>query len=231
MNLLPAILLALSSNLDNIGVGASYGIRRISLPLFSNLIVAIVSTAGTIISMCMGDLVAKYIPLHVANIIGSSIIAGTGAWVILQSWVSPNDASTTRSASMQISASASLKNENLPSRAKKILELHIKSLGIFIQILREPWTADMDFSRKIEGKEALLLAFALTINNLASGFGGGIVGINIPFTATMVFVFSLITLAYSVKFGHQYLSRWLGKWASIIAGLILIAIGIYEFFS
>ncbi|OAT86394.1 manganese efflux pump [Desulfotomaculum copahuensis] len=229
MKLLPAILLAISSNLDNTGIGTSYGIRRIGLPFRSNLIVAIITTAGTILSMCMGSLVARYIPAHLAVLTGSSIIAGAGAWVILQSWREPDGPGAPVSAKKP--APRPQEDENLPSRAKKLVEFHIKSLGLFIQILREPWTADMDLSRKIEGREAFLLAIALTINNLAGGFGGGIVGIDIPLTAAMVFVFSLLTLAGSVRFGHQCLSRWLGRWAGLIAGLILIAVGLYEFFS
>ncbi|MGB9825070.1 MAG: manganese efflux pump, partial [Desulfofundulus sp.] len=188
-------------------------------------IVAIVSTTGTIVSMCMGSLVAKYIQAHLANIIGSSIIVGVGAWIILQSWINPSD-NTAEPVCQETSGSAAPQ-----SGAEKILEFHIKSLGIFVRILREPWRADVDFSKEIDGKEAFLLALALTINNLASGFGGGIVGINIPFTAVMVFVFSLLTLACSVKFGHKYLSRWLGKWAGVVSGLILIFVGVYEFFS
>ncbi|MQL53324.1 sporulation membrane protein YtaF [Desulfofundulus thermobenzoicus] len=229
MNLFSAFFLALSSNLDNIGIGASYGIRRIDLPFWSNLIVAIVTTIGTIISMCIGNVAANYISSHPAKIIGSSIIAGAGVWVILQSWIAPNKVESAPQVLKEMSSPfAPLKNEML--RAKTILALQIKSLGIIIQILKEPWVADMDLSRKIEGKEAFLLAFALMINNLASGFGGGMVGINIPLTAGMTFVLSLFTLAISVKFGHQYLSRWLGKYASLVAGIILIAVGIYEFF-
>ncbi|MGB9803343.1 hypothetical protein, partial [Desulfofundulus sp.] len=176
MKFLSAFLLALSSNLDNIGIGTSYGIRRIGLPFRSNLIVALVSTTGTIVSMCMGSLVAKYIQAYLANIIGSSIIVGVGAWIILQSWINPSD-NTAEPVCQETSGSAAPQ-----SGAEKILEFHIKSLGIFVRILREPWRADVDFSKEIDGKEAFLLALALTINNLASGFGGGIVGINIPFT-------------------------------------------------
>ncbi|MGO0121858.1 hypothetical protein ACTLLP_01265 [Desulfothermobacter acidiphilus] len=60
-------------------------------------------------------------------------------------------------------------------------------------------------------------------------FGGGLIGINVEFTAIMVFILSLLSIAYSVSFGHHYLARWLGRYAGVVSGLILIAIGFYEF--
>jgi len=212
---LSSFLLSLSSNLDNIGIGVSYGIRRIAIPFLSNLIVALVTTVGTFLSMSLGDLLARHIPDRLASGTGSGLIIAAGIWVLLQTWIKPNGTSTPPPPVLQ--------------ETKKVFELRIRSLGLLIRILREPGGVDMDCSGRIEGREALVLALALTVNNLAGGFGGGMVGISIPLTTALVFVLSLLTLAYGVKFGHLYLSRWLGKWASLAAGLILIAVGVYEF--
>ncbi|MGO0121856.1 manganese efflux pump [Desulfothermobacter acidiphilus] len=161
MFFLPAFLLALSSNLDNVGVGISYGIRRIGIPFSSNLIIALVSTAGTVVSMCLGSEVARYVPVLLANLIGSGILVAVGVWVIRESW---------REVGGVDEDSPALADP--PAKANKLLEWRIRSLGLLVQILREPSLADQDDSRRIEGREALLLALALTINNLAGGFGG-----------------------------------------------------------
>jgi len=213
---LSCFLLALSSNLDNIGIGVSYGIRRIAIPLFSNLVVALVTTAGTLLAMSLGDLLARHIPAGLAAGAGSAVIAAAGVWVMLQTWIKPNGTCT------PVASPA--------PEPRKVFELRIRSLGLLIRILREPVGVDADCSGRIEGREALLLALALTVNNLAGGFGAGMVGIDIPLTAGLVFVLSLLTLAWGVKFGHLYLSRWLGRWASLVAGLILVAVAAYEFF-
>ena len=216
MFFLSCFLLALSSNLDNIGIGVSYGIRRIAIPFSSNLIVAVVTTLGTICAMSLGDLVARHIPPEIAAGAGSAVIAAAGVWVMLQTWIKPNGACAQAAPPVR--------------ETTKVFELRIRSLGLLIRILREPVGVDADCSGRIEGREALLLALALTVNNLAGGFGGGMVGISIPLTAGLVFLLSLLTLAYGVKFGHLYLSRWLGRWASLVAGLILVAVAVYEFF-
>lgn len=215
MILLSSFLLALSSNLDNMGIGVSYGIRRISIPFLSNLIVAMVTTTGTYIAMSLGDILTSYIPAQLASGMGSGIIVTAGIWVMLQTWIKPNGTAVLASSMTE---------------PKKICEMRIRSLRLLIRILHEPDGVDMDCSGQIEGREALLLAMALTVNNLAGGFGGGMVGISIPLTCALVFILSLLTLAYGVKFGHLYFSRWLSRWASLVAGLILILVGIYEFF-
>lgn len=40
-------MLAISCNLDNVGVGLAYGARGIGIPLASNLLIALVTAAGT----------------------------------------------------------------------------------------------------------------------------------------------------------------------------------------
>ena len=46
-HLLTILLLALSCNLDNVGVGIAYGARGIGIPLASNLLIALITAAGT----------------------------------------------------------------------------------------------------------------------------------------------------------------------------------------
>ncbi len=46
LHLLTILLLSFSSNLDNVGVGVSYGIRKINIPFTSNLLIAVVTRGG-----------------------------------------------------------------------------------------------------------------------------------------------------------------------------------------
>ncbi len=46
LHLATILLLSLSSNLDNIGVGVSYGIRKVNIPFTSNLLIAVVTRGG-----------------------------------------------------------------------------------------------------------------------------------------------------------------------------------------
>jgi putative Mn2+ efflux pump MntP len=59
---LTAFLIALSCNLDNVGVGISYGTRKIRLPLATNLYIALLTSAGTYAAMVLGEQVFKFFP-------------------------------------------------------------------------------------------------------------------------------------------------------------------------
>ncbi len=82
--IVPIFSLALSSNLDNVGVGTSYGARRISIPFNSNLLIAFVTTTGTFLSMAVGTEIAGFTNLNIANALGALMIGGSGVWVFIR---------------------------------------------------------------------------------------------------------------------------------------------------
>lgn len=59
---------------------------------------------------------------------------------------------------------------------KTLLNLEVRSLGIVIHILRKPMSADIDKSGVINGIEAVLLGFALSIDAFGAGIGAAILG-------------------------------------------------------
>ena len=79
-----AFLIALSCNLDNVGVGISYGTRRIRLPLATNLNIALVTSAGTYVAMVLGQQVFLFFSPASGAILGGGILVAMGAWVMGQ---------------------------------------------------------------------------------------------------------------------------------------------------
>ena len=49
------LLMAISCNLDNLGIGIAYGTRRVSIPFTSNLLIAVITTIGTFLSVILGQ--------------------------------------------------------------------------------------------------------------------------------------------------------------------------------
>ncbi len=84
LHILTIFLLALSSNLDNIGVGTSYGARGINIPFSSNLLIAVITSAGTFVSMAIGNGISTVINPDFANAVGALLIGSTGVWVFIQ---------------------------------------------------------------------------------------------------------------------------------------------------
>ena len=92
-------------------------------------------------------------------------------------------------------------------------------------ILRDPEKADFDGSKTISFSEAIVLGIALSIN-IAGGFDAGITNLNLWLTATISGVFSFICISGFAYVGKRFLAEYLGKWATVIAGVLLILIGI-----
>ena len=51
------------------------------------------------------------------------------------------------------------------------------------------------------------------------------------FLTIFTFIFSLLTITFGYIFGDSYLSKILGKYASMVSGLIIIILGLYEIYS
>lgn len=80
--LLTILLLALSCNLDNVGVGIAYGARGVGIPLASNLLIALVTAAGTGLCIVFGRQIFHVLPGEVGVIVGAVLLIGMGVWVI-----------------------------------------------------------------------------------------------------------------------------------------------------
>jgi putative sporulation protein YtaF len=205
-DLLPILLLAISSNGDNVAVGVAYGLGRIGVPLSSNLLIAAVTGAGTLASVWLGQAIACTLDARLASVVGGLVIIAIGGWVVVQA---------TRSR---------LRGQH----ARKVQENRVGALGRLIQVLNNPVSADRDFSRRIEVKESWMLAVALSLNNAANGVAAGMLRMNPVFTTLFVMVFSVLTLSAGLAVGYQAGKRWLGSLSGILSGLLLVALGLYE---
>lgn len=215
MHLLAILGLGISSNLDTLGVGLAYGCRKMRLPFLSNLICALIPSIGTYIMMMLGEAVRYIVSAPSANILGAVILMAAGALMIIQSYrrrqlVEPR----------LTTGQGGVWQAEEPSESRSI-----KNFG---QLLENPVRADSDFSGSIDLREAMVLALALTLNNLSCGFAAGLIGLNVFLTPGAALVISLIFFAAGIKIGYRFISRWFGDKSDLAAGLLLILIGLYE---
>ena len=84
MHILSSLLFAFSANIDNFVVGLSYGIKKIKIGLVSNLLIALISMTGTILSMLAGKVILRFVPENMSNSIGSIMLILIGSWTIVK---------------------------------------------------------------------------------------------------------------------------------------------------
>lgn len=115
-----------------------------------------------------------------------------------------------------------------------ILEPHFKKEpsskndeNIF-DILNNPEDADRDNSKDIDFKEATVLGIALSINNVGGGLSAGMIGLNSFFVGFLSAAISFLAL-WLGNYITQFFNRFnLGKQANVLAGILLIIIGIKQ---
>jgi putative sporulation protein YtaF len=99
------------------------------------------------------------------------------------------------------------------------------SLG---RVLLNPEHADMDNSKHIDFKEATLLGIALSINNVGGGLSAGMIGLNSFWVGLLSAALSFLAL-WAGNYVADLFIKWnISKKAGVVAGLLLIAIGIEQ---
>ncbi len=206
MHLLSTLLFGLSANLDNLGIGVSFGIQRIRIPFFSNFFIALLSGVVAYVSVFAGQALSHFIGW--ASILGSLILIAIGVWVGLHKPPS---------------------HEDLPHAvpATKMYTVSFEPYPLVFQVIKSPSKADLDANGFISMKESVALGLSLSLNCIATGLGAGLVGLA-PFpVALSVILFSMLTISIGYIMGWKAMGRF-HNWSQVLAGLLLIAIGIYE---
>ncbi|MBP0979187.1 MAG: manganese efflux pump [Oscillospiraceae bacterium] len=199
--LISAFLLSLSSCLDNIVVGIAYGMKKTKINFIYNLLIAIITSCGTLISMLSGRLIATIIPVSVAQGLGAAMIIIIGIYFILEYFIKKN------------------RDNNLDNE----LDI-IKSQNNCCEIKQN------NCEKSISLKETIMLAFALTINNLGIGISASLAGVSIIATVILTFIISILTIILGISMGYNVIGRLFGKFASLVSGILMIILGIIEFF-
>lgn len=197
---LSIILFSLSANLDNFVIGSAYGIKKIKINLITIFTVSFISTFITYLSMVFGSIIIKFIPSNLANLIGSITIISLGLYFSVASI-----------------------NQLMNPKLKK--EIALKDLNTMIAFAKQ---SDRNCSGDICFKESIYISLALSINNIAAGIAAYMAGIIVYLALICIFTFSVLNLTGGYLLGNKYLGKFLGKYAPLLAGLLLIIFGILE---
>ncbi len=201
--LLTIILLALSVSIDSFGIGITYGLRKTSLSTPAKFILFFVSLLFVGISVAFGYFLISILPANVIKIISVILLVFMGFLIIYE---------------------AMNTNEKKEYKSHKIF---LKSLGITIQIIRNPISSDLNNSKIIEKNEALYLAFALSLDSICVGITSSSFGMYSLLFPILVPLFQFIFLNAGIVLGKRLVSynTSLKKW-NILSGVLLIVIGI-----
>ena len=78
------LLLAISSSIDSLGIGITYGLRKTKLSKLDKIILFIVSIIVTIFSGFIGLILKNFLSNNVCEFIGSAVLLCMGIFIIIQ---------------------------------------------------------------------------------------------------------------------------------------------------
>ncbi|MDQ8738272.1 MntP/YtaF family protein [Paenibacillus sp. LHD-38] len=229
------LVLAFAVSLDGFGVGVTYGLRRIRIPLLSVLIIACCSGLIIYLSMQVGGWLTGFLSEFVARLIGACVLMLIGGWALLQLRRGKrNDEangaaeSSGRESVVGAADGSARTHAGEIASAALVVMVELKRLGLVIQILRTPQAADVDKSGTISASEAVMLGVALSLDAFGAGLGAALIGLPSLLTALMIAAASAIFLVGGIRFGFRF-SSWRGmQTLSLLPGILLIMMGIMK---
>lgn len=199
---------ALSSSIDNFGVGITYGIRQIRVKFFANFIIAAIAFLFSETGILCGKYISKVFPGTLSNIIGAVFIFVIGLRIVLLT---------------------------IPRKKQKELEKipKDKSAANLSGYLSSPEKADFNQSGNIGFIEAIVLGIAVSMNALTNGLGAGLLGVSPLAISISAAIFSFFSIWLGVKLGNKVANIKIGPWtvgqfSTALSGLILVLIALHN---
>lgn len=188
MDIFPAILFAVSSNIDSLILGISLGMRNVNLNVASNVIISFVTLIFTVISMYAGKFLSYYLPEKTALLVGSVTLIMIGIYYIQKYFL---------------------------KRSGELLYISDESGGE---------------RRFLTTKQAAMMGFMLSVNNLGLGIGSGIGGLNLLLGSAFSLVIGFLFLNSANILGRGLILKVFGEFGELISGIIIVILGIYQSF-
>lgn len=212
--LINSLILALSSSIDSLGIGITYGIKNTKISCLAKIVLFTISFLISILSVWFGDFLKNIFSDFATKLIGNLILIGMGLFICIQAF--------------REDKTVSHYHDNYE---EKIYSFFIDFLGITIKIIKNPTSSDLDSSNTIDAKEALFLGFALSLDCFCIGIGGSILGISSFLFPMFISIFQLAFLSIGNILGkklHQFSHLPNNVW-SVLSGMLLIFIGVLRF--
>lgn len=208
-----SLLLAVSSSIDSLGIGITYGVKNTRISNQAKIILFLLSFCISLVSIWFGDVLKSLFSESVTSLIGSFILIFIGFFVCFQAV-----------------KKSSISNSNFDYNEDKPYKSFVNFLGITTNIIKNPIDSDLDKSNTIDSKESLFLGLALSLDCFSIGIGGGMLGISFAWFPIFISFFQLVFFSFGNVLGKR-LSRFASlpsnAW-SFISGLLIIFIGLFK---
>ena len=221
MNLLPPLLFGISASLDALLVGISYGMRGIYIKFWQNLVISLITLAGTCFSIILGNRLVHVLPDFLWSILGSLVLIAFGLYYMgkyvslkLQRTHALLCSDDTLCLGNSLCTKDSLRSDDV---------LHSDD------VLRST-----DFLHSDATSPSLtaicILGCGLSANNVGIGLSASVTGLTVWSALPVTLFFSMAFLFLGNRLGKSPLLQLVGDYADLLSGLLLVGLGVLELF-
>lgn len=185
--MLEIFLLVLALSLDAFVVSFAYGTDHIKIPVGSSQVISILCTLMLGASLFIGSLLQSYLPASLTKTFCFGILFFFGIIKLfdglLKGWIRQHT-----------------------SFSKKV-QFTWCNLHFIFRIYADPAVADQDLSKTLSAKEAVALAFALSLDGLAVGVGIGMMEVHFFMTMLLSFLIHNVVILLGSILGNKLAAR------------------------
>lgn len=199
------LLLVLALSLDAFVASIAYGTNKIKIPRLSIIIINILCSLSLGFSLILGSQVRKLLPGNLASYISFIILFLLGIYYLFESII----------------------KSYLKSKIGEKLKIKLFGIWLIIDIYIDGTKADLNLSKKLDSKEAIYLAIALSLDSLAVGFGSSLVGVKILNIMGLSLVIGIFAICFGVRLGKKLVEK-MDINLSWLSGILLIILAILK---
>ncbi|WP_047981751.1 sporulation membrane protein YtaF [Ornithinibacillus contaminans] len=200
------VFLVIAVSLDGFGVGVTYGMRKIVVPISALLVIMVCSGIVVLISMEVGSMLHSFLSVGIAKTIGGSILIFIGVFSLINSIRS------------QLKKQEEKPHPNTSPK-------HFQNIRT---VMTTPDRADLDQSGTISIGEAILLGTALALDAFGAGIGAAILGYSSIITSILIALMSGMFVHYGIKMGIVLSKNKKLERMNFLPPVLLITLGVFN---
>lgn len=220
--LIASLLFGISASLDALLVGISFGLRRVRIRLWQNLVISLVTLLGTCLSVGLGHRLAALLPGAVSAYAGSLVLILLGMYYIAK-WC------------VGFLRSCWRRRPELSAQDRTEPPGPCKAPFPEADCMERPGqeqrgASDGRTAVSLGLAEVLTLSLTLSLNNLSAGLSASLAGLALIPAAIATFACSVLFLAAGNRLGGCHALQLAGCAAEPVSGVLLIGLGAAWFF-
>jgi len=195
------ILLIVALSMDTFLISSTFGSNSIKVKIPGAVIIALGSAASLSISIMLSNLLVNVIPIHLFNMLSFLVLIIIGSYNIF---------------------STAIKNYFKKMQIlNKNISLKIEGYNLLIDVFLDETKADIDKSKDLDIKEALLIAGIGGLDSLCAGLSFPFTNVYVIFVATFLICISMVFLGFNLGAKLDFMTKNNLSWFSGVLLIIL----------